>query len=69
MSELLFECYHIPQVSYGTDAMFSFYKNFTNSGMHFWGDLQLNLTHGLIDILLKPAIVKSTFEVDTGQPL
>ncbi|ESP04525.1 hypothetical protein LOTGIDRAFT_136147, partial [Lottia gigantea] len=27
MSELLFECYHIPQVTYGVDSMFSFYYN------------------------------------------
>ncbi|XP_050415648.1 actin-related protein 5 [Patella vulgata] len=27
MSELLFECYHIPEVTYGVDAMFSFYQN------------------------------------------
>ncbi|VDI69529.1 Hypothetical predicted protein [Mytilus galloprovincialis] len=27
MSELLFECYNIPQVSYGIDAMFSLYAN------------------------------------------
>ncbi|KAJ8300360.1 hypothetical protein KUTeg_021879 [Tegillarca granosa] len=27
MSELLFECYHVPQVAYGIDAMFSLYAN------------------------------------------
>ncbi|KAK3087425.1 hypothetical protein FSP39_005792 [Pinctada imbricata] len=27
MSELLFECYHVPQVSFGVDAMFSWYRN------------------------------------------
>lgn len=27
MSELLFECYHVPQVAYGNDALFSLYKN------------------------------------------
>ena len=27
MSELLFECYNVPQVSYGIDAMFSLYAN------------------------------------------
>ncbi|XP_064632703.1 actin-related protein 5-like [Lineus longissimus] len=32
MSELLFECYHVPQIAYGVDAMFSFYNNYENSG-------------------------------------
>uniref|UniRef100_A0A4W3K2R6 Actin related protein 5 n=1 Tax=Callorhinchus milii TaxID=7868 RepID=A0A4W3K2R6_CALMI len=27
MSELLFECYHIPKVSYGVDSLYSFYHN------------------------------------------
>ena len=27
MSELLFECYHVPSVTYGIDAMFSLHKN------------------------------------------
>ena len=27
MSELLFECYHVPQVAYGIDALFSLYFN------------------------------------------
>ncbi|XP_069120696.1 actin-related protein 5-like [Argopecten irradians] len=27
MSELLFECYHVPRVAYGVDAMFSLYQN------------------------------------------
>jgi len=27
MSELLFECYHVPQVSYGVDSLFSHYQN------------------------------------------
>ncbi|XP_013421729.1 actin-related protein 5-like [Lingula anatina] len=27
MSELLFEGYHVPQVAYGVDSLFSFYKN------------------------------------------
>ncbi|XP_014776303.1 actin-related protein 5 [Octopus bimaculoides] len=27
MSELLFECYHVPKVAYGNDALFSLYKN------------------------------------------
>lgn len=29
MSELLFECYHVPQVAYGIDALFSLYANQT----------------------------------------
>ncbi|XP_043946314.1 actin-related protein 5 [Protopterus annectens] len=27
MSELLFECYHIPKVSYGIDGLYSFFRN------------------------------------------
>ncbi|KAI3357271.1 hypothetical protein L3Q82_015725 [Scortum barcoo] len=27
MSELLFECYHVPYVSYGVDSLYSFYHN------------------------------------------
>lgn len=27
MSELLFECYNVPSVTYGIDALFSFYNN------------------------------------------
>jgi len=27
MSELLFECYCVPRVAYGTDALFSYYYN------------------------------------------
>ncbi|XP_005990468.1 actin-related protein 5 [Latimeria chalumnae] len=27
MSELLFECYHVPKVSYGIDSLYSFYQN------------------------------------------
>ncbi|KAK3728451.1 hypothetical protein RRG08_017251 [Elysia crispata] len=30
MSELLFECYHVPQVSYGVDSLFSLYYNHPN---------------------------------------
>ncbi|KAL5012354.1 hypothetical protein ScPMuIL_010905 [Solemya velum] len=30
MSELLFECYHVPRVAYGIDALFSFYANNPN---------------------------------------
>ena len=32
MSELLFECYHVPSVAYGIDSLFSLHNNFTNSG-------------------------------------
>ncbi|XP_005091585.1 actin-related protein 5 [Aplysia californica] len=31
MSELLFECYHIPQVAYGVDSLFSLYYNYPNA--------------------------------------
>ncbi|XP_029012559.1 actin-related protein 5 isoform X2 [Betta splendens] len=30
MSELLFECYHVPYVSYGVDGLYSFYHNNKN---------------------------------------
>ncbi|XP_071331791.1 actin-related protein 5 [Trachinotus anak] len=34
MSELLFECYHVPYVSYGVDGLYSFYHNNTHRGIH-----------------------------------
>ncbi|KAI1892418.1 hypothetical protein AGOR_G00133150 [Albula goreensis] len=33
MSELLFECYRVPQLSYGVDSLYSFYHNNTKRGM------------------------------------
>ncbi|KAL7827655.1 hypothetical protein SRHO_G00333730 [Serrasalmus rhombeus] len=33
MSELLFECYGVPQVAYGVDSLFSFYSNNTQRGL------------------------------------
>lgn len=33
MSELLFECYGVPQVSYGIDSLFSFYLNNRQRGV------------------------------------
>lgn len=33
MSELLFECYGVPQVAYGVDSLFSFYYNSTQGGL------------------------------------
>ncbi|XP_036434541.1 actin-related protein 5 [Colossoma macropomum] len=33
MSELLFECYGVPQVAYGVDSLFSFYNNNTQHGL------------------------------------
>ncbi|XP_017564998.1 actin-related protein 5 [Pygocentrus nattereri] len=33
MSELLFECYGVPQVAYGVDSLFSFYSNNTQCGL------------------------------------
>ncbi|KAL7884435.1 hypothetical protein AOLI_G00072050 [Acnodon oligacanthus] len=33
MSELLFECYGVPQVAYGVDGLFSFYSNNTQRGL------------------------------------
>ena len=27
MSELLFECYHVPSIVYGVDSLFSLYNN------------------------------------------
>ena len=32
MSELLFECYHIPKVAYGVDALFSLMNNHPKHG-------------------------------------
>ncbi|XP_038046523.1 actin-related protein 5-like [Patiria miniata] len=32
MSELLFECYHVPKVAFGVDGLFSFYNNFPDAG-------------------------------------
>ena len=32
MSELLFECYHVPSVCYGVDALFSFFHNYPDAG-------------------------------------
>ena len=32
MSELLFECYHVPKVAYGVDALLSLYENHSQSG-------------------------------------
>ena len=32
MSELLFECYHVPKVAYGVDALFSLLNNHPNPG-------------------------------------
>ncbi|XP_022084305.1 actin-related protein 5-like isoform X2 [Acanthaster planci] len=32
MSELLFECYHVPKVAFGVDSLFSFYNNFPDAG-------------------------------------
>ena len=31
MSELLFECYHVPSVAYGIDGLFSLYYNQSQS--------------------------------------
>ena len=33
MSELLFECYGIPKVTYGVDSLFSLYKNHPQPGL------------------------------------
>ena len=32
MSELLFECYHVPKLAFGVASLFSFYQNFPDSG-------------------------------------
>ncbi|XP_022597453.1 actin-related protein 5 isoform X1 [Seriola dumerili] len=34
MSELLFECYHVPYVSYGVDGLYSFYYNNYHRNIH-----------------------------------
>lgn len=31
MSELLFECYDVPAISYGIDSLFSFFHNYNNN--------------------------------------
>ncbi|XP_048245169.1 actin-related protein 5-like isoform X1 [Haliotis rufescens] len=36
MSELMFECYHVPQVAYGIDSLFSLYKNKPHTGSANW---------------------------------
>ncbi|KAJ8371970.1 hypothetical protein AAFF_G00298430, partial [Aldrovandia affinis] len=33
MSELLFECYRVPQLSYGVDSLYSFHRNNTQRGV------------------------------------
>ncbi len=33
MSELLFECYHVPSVSFGIDSLFSLYNNHQSPGI------------------------------------
>ncbi|KAK1156264.1 actin-related protein 5-like [Acipenser oxyrinchus oxyrinchus] len=33
MSELLFECYRVPRVSYGVDSLYSYYHNTTKRGL------------------------------------
>ncbi|GFO46785.1 actin-related protein 5-like, partial [Plakobranchus ocellatus] len=45
MSELLFECYHVPQVSYGVDALFSLYYNHPNPADALILDCGYQATH------------------------
>lgn len=46
MSELLFECYSVPSVAYGVDALFSYQYNCvspTNNGMYVYTEFTLML--------------------------
>uniref|UniRef100_T1J7A5 Actin-related protein 5 n=1 Tax=Strigamia maritima TaxID=126957 RepID=T1J7A5_STRMM len=52
MSELLFECYHVPSVAYGIDSVFSFHLN--NPGMK--GDHAMIVSCGYHTIHLLPIL-------------
>ena len=48
MSELLFECYGVPSVTYGVDSLFSLYHNHPSPG-ESTTDLQLSMKLILAD--------------------
>ncbi|CAL1298090.1 unnamed protein product [Larinioides sclopetarius] len=58
MSELLFECYNVPQVSYGVDSLFSFY-NYNAKSKGLFG-LVISLGYNTCHVL---PIVRSRFDV------
>ncbi|XP_054720695.1 actin-related protein 5-like [Uloborus diversus] len=58
MSELLFECYNVPQVGYGIDSLFSFYNyNYKPKGVY---GLVVSLGHTATHVL---PVVRSKFDV------
>ncbi|GFW16867.1 actin-related protein 5 [Trichonephila clavipes] len=58
MSELLFECYNVPQVSYGVDSLFSFY-NYNAKSKGLFG-LVVSLGYNTCHVL---PLVRSRFDV------
>eukprot|EP00095_Tigriopus_kingsejongensis_P010207 snap_masked-scaffold704_size109063-processed-gene-0.8 protein:Tk10207 transcript:snap_masked-scaffold704_size109063-processed-gene-0.8-mRNA-1 annotation:"actin-related protein 5" len=53
MSELLFECYNVPQVGYGVDSLFSFHKNVKSQALP---DTALIVSGGFHTIHIIPMI-------------
>ena len=51
MSELLFECYGIPSVAYGVDALFSAHHNFSREGQGLTDALIVSSGHQTTHIL------------------
>lgn len=67
MSELLFECYGVPGVSYGVDSLYSMYKNeigdtalIVNCGYH---------TIHIIPVLQGRVIVEHARRINLGKSL
>ena len=50
MSELLFECYHIPKVAYGVDALFSLLNNHPNPGENIYGKCSISKTCTFVSV-------------------
>lgn len=51
MSELMFECYNVPSVAYGIDALFSAYHNFSLEGRGLEDALVISSGHQTTHIL------------------
>lgn len=51
MSELLFECYGVPSVAYGVDALFSAHHNFSLEGCDLLDALIVSSGHQTTHIL------------------
>lgn len=51
MSELLFECYNVPMVTYGIDALFSAYHNYTKQGVPLRDALVVSSGHQATHLL------------------